>query len=110
MKRTILLLITLSTLLLTGCGIYGKGETEGYVYAIDDGLIWDKVWYKSSLESSESDCYLIKDDVIKQQLRAISSDTRIKLKYDRHFQTASLCPDGTSTNDEITSFEIIQGE
>ena len=108
MKKKILLVVLILGLLFTsGCIRYGKGETMGYIYAVDDGIIWDKIWYKSDLESSESDCYLIKDDLLKQQLKELSGDTKIKLYYDRHLITLSMCPEGTGTSDEIVRFEII---
>jgi hypothetical protein len=108
MKRTISLsILILCLLFLSGCWVYGKGETVGYIYAVDDGIFWDKVWYKSSLESSESDCYLLKDDNIKQQLRDLPNGIKVKLSYDRHFITIASCPEGTDTEDEINGFEIV---
>ena len=100
-------MVVLSLIFTTGCWRYGKGETIGYVYAIDDGIVWDKVWYKSSAQSSDGDCYLINDDTLKEQLRALSLETNIKLKYDRHFFTWGMCPEGTGTDDEIIGFEIV---
>lgn len=94
---------------MSSCGIYGKGETTGYVYAIDDGMVWDKVWYKSSLQSSESDCYLINDDSLKEQLRSLPTGTFLKLKYNRHFMTIANCGnEKAETDDEIISFEIVE--
>lgn len=111
MKKIIMCLLLISTMLLAGCGIYGKGETTGYIYAVDDGLLWGKVWYKSSLDSSESDCYLIRDYALKEQLRELADDNvRIKLKYNRHFATLSACPEGTGTDDEIIGFEVLGGK
>ena len=109
MKAKILLgtAMLLSLLFLTGCGVYGKGQTQGYIYAVDDGLLWDEVWFKSSLQSSESDCYLIKDDNLKEQLRSLPAATNIKLYYGRHIFTWSGCPNGTDTSDEITNFEVL---
>src|SRR4051812_28963667 len=69
MKARILLLVLPLVLALTACGRYGHGETIGYVYAVDDGIVWSKVWYKSTLESSQSDCYLVRDEAIKKLLR-----------------------------------------
>lgn len=107
-KAILLACLVLMLSFTTGCIKYGKGETVGYVYAVDDGVLWDKVWYKSSLESSESDCYLIDDSNLKNQLRELSgTDTKVKLKYDRHLFTASMCPEGAGTDDEITSIEIM---
>jgi hypothetical protein len=93
--------------ILSACGIYGTGETVGYVYAVDDGIIWDKVWYKSTLESSQGDCYLIDNDVLKAQLRELSGKQKVKLTYARHFYTFSRCPEGTGTKDEITGITLI---
>jgi hypothetical protein len=107
MKKILILLLLVTPLFLGGCIIYGKGQTNGYVYAVDDGVVWDKVWYKSSLQSSESDCYLINDDTLKEQLRSLPAETNIKLYYKRHLATVASCPEGTSTDDEITSYEII---
>ncbi len=90
----------------SGCLIYGKGETVGYVYAIEDGILWDKIWYKSSLDSSESDCYLINNDTLKEELKSHAGKDKIKFSYFRHLFTLSLCEN--NTNDEITSFEIIK--
>lgn len=106
-KKILIALLFVLPLFLGGCIVYGKGQTTGYVYAVDDGVVWDKVWYKSSLQSSESDCYLIKDDSLKEELRNLPSGTNLKLFYDRHLMTVANCPEGTGTDDEITSFEII---
>lgn len=107
MKKMLLLIACCSLLFLTGCWVYGSGQTTGYVYAVDDGIIWDKIWFKSSLESSQSDCYLIQTDNLKDKLRNMDVDTQVTLHYKRHLITMSICPEGTGTNDEITSFEIV---
>ena len=107
--RMILFVMLLSLVLLSGCFIYGSGKTVGYIYAVDDGLIWDKVWYKSNLESSESDCYLIQNENIKQELTQLIGNTKIELTYNRHLITASICGgEGQGTNDEIISYKIIR--
>lgn len=107
MKRQILLTI-ISLVSLTGCVKYGTGETIGYIYAVDDGIIWDKVWYKSSLESSESDCYLLRaNSKIKEDIKNASGGAKVRLKYSKHMITASLCPEGTGTSDEVTSIELL---
>jgi hypothetical protein len=47
MKKLLLVgLMCLLAFSLTGCIIYGKGQSTGYVYAVDDGIVWDKVWFK----------------------------------------------------------------
>jgi len=110
MKKILILLLLILPLFLGGCIVYGKGQSTGYIYAVDDGVIWDKVWYKSSLQSSESDCYLIDNDFLKEELRELPAGTQIKLYYKRHLATIAICPEGTSTDDEITSYEIIGGD
>ena len=95
--------------LMTGCIQYGKGEAVGYVNAVDDGIIWDHVWFKTSMETSREDCYLINDEQIKSDLRALVGTNKIKIKYSRHFMTLSMCGgEGDGSNDEIISFEVIQ--
>lgn len=108
MRQLLIIGLLISLLLLAGCWVYGKGETTGYIYAIDDGIFWDKVWYKSNLQSSESDCYLIKNDALKEQLRSISANTTVKLSYNRHLFTIASCPEGTGTDDEITQYQVIK--
>lgn len=100
MKKTILIVCLLSLVLLTGCFRYGKGETTGYIYAVENGFFWDKVYLKSSLESSETDCYLVeKNSDLSNLLKAKTIGRNlINLKYDRHLVTlANDC-----YNDEIT--------
>lgn len=97
-----LLLLIFCVLSLAGCGKYGKGETVGYVYAVDDGIFWDSVWIKSSLEASESDCYLLKNDMIKQSLKDLSGKQKVKFFYDRHLFVLAA-----NSNDEITEYEIL---
>lgn len=104
------LLILIAPLLLSGCFRYGTGETTGYVYAIDDGLIWDHVWFKSTLEASQADCYLLDNDDLKSKLKEASGKLKVKLGYDRHLFTFSNCDapeSGNATSDEITSIEIL---
>lgn len=91
-----------------GCMEYGSGASTGYVYAVDDGIIWDKVWFKPSMESTESDCYLVSEDSsIKEDLKNLKSGQQIKIEYKRHFVTLSACPEGTGTEDEIIKFEVV---
>lgn len=101
MKKLFLLLAP--TLLLGGCWVYGSGETVGNVYAVDDGLFWSRAWIKTTLESSESDCYVFDGDELRGKLMDVSGGAKVKLKYKRHFSTASAC-----SNDEITSVEIVK--
>lgn len=105
MKKFIALaLLLISTVSLTGCGKIGTGTTTGYVYAVDDSLFWDKVWFKTSLQSAESDCYLLDNDSLKEQLKGIISAKKIKLNYDRQIFSLGGCGD---SNDAITSFEEV---
>ena len=109
MKKILITVILLAgLLLLSGCWVYGQGQTVGYVYAVDDDVLWDIVWYKSSLESSESDCYVIKNDELKQKLRQVSGDQKVKLYYKRHIATWDSCSEKTKTNDEIYDFEVLK--
>lgn len=107
MKKIMIgIILMLLSITLTGCFIYGKGQTTGYIFSVEDGIFWDKVWFKSSIESSDPDCYLLqKGSDLKEQLENIAPDTQIQLNYNRHFFTATS---GDTTNDEIISFEIIK--
>lgn len=106
----ILMALMLIPSLLTGCGVYGKGETIGYIYAVDDAVLWTQVWYKSSLESSESDCYVVdtdKTDLI-EKLKQASGETKVKMKYEKHLYTLNLCPTEHQTHDAIVDVQIIE--
>lgn len=97
-----LLLIIPSLILLAGCGQYGTGSAQGYIYTQDEGRIYDHIWFKPSLDSTESDCYSLKDKDLKEQLSELSSDTKVKITYDRNTMIASMCG-----SDVITDFEVI---
>lgn len=104
MKKFLLLLPIIS--ILTACGEYGSGSSVGYVYAVDDGGLWyDNVWFKSSLQASESDCYLVKDPKVKSDLESLMGEIQVKITYSRQIVTASLCPQKNETNDIITGVE-----
>ena len=104
MKKTIIFLTILSLLFLTGCGMYGQGKSYGYITTTEDGILWDKVWIRAELESSQTDCYIIQNDNLKEQLRQVSElRQRVEITYARHFFTwVTDC-----YNDEIVSFKII---
>jgi len=76
MKKIIL---TAMLLFLTGCGIYGQGKTYGYVTTIEDGIFLDKVWIRAELESSQTDCYIIDDNYLKNQLFQMAEQKQIKI-------------------------------
>ncbi len=100
-----LLLLALPLLLLTGCGDLGEGQTIGYIYAVDDGAFWDRVWYRSDLTSSEEICYMLEeDDEMKAELRELMDGQKLKLYYDRHASTLGC------SLDEITSYEVLDVE
>ena len=63
---------------------YGQGTTEGYVYAIDDTLFATDIWYKSSLDSSESDRYTVTDPILVSLLRDAPKKYPIQLQYNRY--------------------------
>jgi hypothetical protein len=111
MKKIIIgILLILSIFLLTGCGIYGQGKSTGYIYATDDGILWDKVWFKPDMASTESDCYLLNDNNLKEQLKNLQSNIKIEIYYDRHLLTLSSCGESKGSKDEIISYKIIETE
>lgn len=108
MKKVLIVLALMAMLLLAGCGRYGRGETVGYIFAIDEDLFWNHVMYKSTLESSSEDCYLVHDGDLAIKLREYAlSSTKVKLTYDRHLLVLGLCPEGTGTGDEIIAVETV---
>jgi hypothetical protein len=102
MIKKILICLLLIGLMIstTGCIIYGKGKISGYVTTTENGIFWDKVYIKSSLESSKEDCFLInKNNIIYDELSGYST-TRLNFNYNRHFMTLS----DECYNDEIISY------
>jgi len=107
MKKIILCMILISMLSMTGCWRYGEGEAIGYVNAVDDGILWDTVWLKTSMDTSQEDCYIIDNDNVKRMLKGLVGKEKVKLIYDRHFFTLSTGCGEDGGSDEITNFEII---
>jgi len=102
MKKIIL---TAMLLFLTGCGIYGQGKTYGYVTTIEDGIFLDKVWIRAELESSQTDCYIIDDNYLKNQLFQMAEQKqRLEITFDRHFFALTDC----DNTDEVKGFRIIE--
>jgi hypothetical protein len=111
MKKIILgIELLLLIILMTGCFIYGQGQSIGYIYAIDDGIVWDKAYFKPSMESTETDCYLIShnNNLIKDNLKMLKQNVQIKIIYDKHLGTLSSCNGDTDTNDEIINYEVLK--
>ncbi len=98
-----LLATLLLALVLTGCGRYGTGEITGYPMAIENGFFWDKVWIKSTLESSDQDCLIIsKNSQLSEQLRQHAKDQeKHTYQYNRHLLILS----NACHSDEITGYE-----
>jgi len=106
MKKILIGGILLSLFFLTGCVIYGSGETNGYVTTIEEGIFWDMIWFRADLASSNTDCYVIKDDNLKTKLKEFSANKqRITLKFNRHIATLSL----NCNDDEVIGYSIIGG-
>lgn len=108
MKNFLIVVLMAASLVGTGCGVYGNGSATGYVHAVDDGIAWDNVWVKTSLDSSDSDCYLISpESELKDDLLSLPPDSRVRIEYRRHIITLGICPEGTGTEDEITGFSVV---
>lgn len=102
MKKILIGIMLLSLTLLTGCGVYGTGDTYGYITTVEDGIFWSKVWVRAELESSNTDCYAIKS-TLKSELRQLAdSKTRVKLNFDKHL--AMLTADCRQA--EVTGWEV----
>jgi len=107
MKR--LILIVVCCLMLTGCWRYGEGQTVGYVTTTESGIIWDLVWIRAELESSETNAYCINKankELKKALLETSKKKQRIELSYYNHIGIASIA----SSIGEVISFEIIKDD
>lgn len=102
-RFTLLSLIAVP-LVLSGCGVYGSGTTTGYIYAVDDGPVWSKVWFKTSLEASESDCYVVDSGKVKDDLKPLIGGTKVNLTYRKHLATFFAFCGESGEGDEITGF------
>jgi len=108
MNKITIIVIMLAMLTLTGCIRYNEGSAIGYVNAVDGGILWDKVWFKTSMESSMEDCYLLDNTKIKNQLNEVmGTNVRVKITYDRHLMTFSSGCGSDSTGDEIKNVEVL---
>ena len=107
MKRWMMVMAIISLLFLTGCGVYGDGKTYGYVTTVEDGIFWDRVWLRAELESSQTDCYIIKDENLKSQLENIAEmKIRIEMQFKRHIFAMTMC----ENYDEVTGYDVIENQ
>ena len=104
--KKLIALGALAIISLTGCGVYGQGKTVGYVYAVDDGW-WNKVWFKTSLQASESDCYVVSDGTVRDKLNQVIGGAKVRLTYSKHLDTLDSCPPDNKTSDEIINVKLI---
>lgn len=109
-KKILIGLSIMTLILFSGCGTYGGGETTGYVTTIEDGFFWSKVWIRSDLESSQTNCYLIsKHSILKDDVVKYSKDkTRITLYFDKHLMTLADNNEGVITSLEVINNSIIE--
>jgi len=93
--------------LLTGCFIFGQGSSYGYITTVEDGFWWNRAYIRAELESSNTDCYVIKksDDFMYDNLKRLAeSKQRVEIQYERHvFTMSSEC-----NNDEIVGYRVIE--
>jgi hypothetical protein len=88
-KKIVLILLT--GLLLSACGL--SGRTTGYVYAVDEtfSTYTHNIWIKSDLESSESDCYRIRNELVEQALNAMKEKKSLTMQYNREIWNWAGC-------------------
>lgn len=104
MKKTIILALMILPL-LTGCFVYADGKHTGYVEAVDNDVFWSKVWFKTSLDASTADCYIVeRKSPLSMELQQMAEQAkRITIQYDQHLFTATLdCSD-----EQIVSYKIL---
>jgi hypothetical protein len=92
-------------LMLSSCIVYGTGKSFGYVTTVEEGMLWDHVWFRADNASSNTDCYMIKENdlVLRSRLEEASANgTRIEIQFKRHLLS---CHGGLS--DEIVDLRVI---
>ena len=96
-------LICMPLILLSGCIEYGTGKSYGYVTTQEDGILWDKAWFRADLASSNTDCYVVGEDtLLKEQLNKFAEEKqRAVITFNKHLWTWGC------SNDEIINIETI---
>ena len=98
MNKLLIMVLVIAALFTTGCYVYGSGKTYGYVTTVEDGIFWDKAWFRAELESSQTDCYVLNSNNLKEQLRQTSeAGQRVEMSYRRHFITLGCSSDQASS-------------
>lgn len=100
-------IVIVSLLLLTGCMVYGEGTYTGNIISVEEGIFWNVVWLKTTVESSDADCFLLlkNDPVSKTNLEHLSTtQTKVTIKYLRHLITLTQC----DNSDEIIDFNEVK--
>ena len=93
--KTFILVVCL-IFLLSGCGRYGEGVSNGYVYAVEEGRVYDCLFIKSSLESSETDAYAIrKDSGLMEKTRGLLFK-KVEINYSKNAALFNNCNGGVN--------------
>lgn len=58
---------------------YGKGQTEGIVTTVEEGLFWNTVWIRASEETSNTDPY----SIIKSNKETFEEMTRLSKSVEK---------------------------
>ena len=91
---------------LSSCIPYGKGKTIGYITTVESGLLWDRVWIRAELESSQTDSYLVrkfKEEFKNDLIDSSKNKQRIELYYKKHIWCWAV-----GNSDEAISFQVVK--
>ena len=94
MKARVIVAI-IGLFLFVGCYIHGEGTYKGYVLAVEDGLVWNHVYVKTDLQSSDSDGLMLSQDASElksQLLDAMESQEQVTIRFARHLAACSAVP------------------
>jgi hypothetical protein len=89
MRKTILVLLIICLLGLTGCGYMGEGKQSGYITAVEkSGLVFPtySAYIKTDLSSSQEDKYCVDNDDLAPLLEKVQEGKiRVTIKYHEEF-------------------------
>jgi len=81
------LAVFLVSVFCCGCLVVGQGSMYGYVTAVEDNIIWSKVYFKTDLQSSDSDVFTVRKSNmnLKETLEGYAENgKRVKIRFNNH--------------------------
>lgn len=105
MKKLLMVLICLCCV---GCLYVGKGSSVGYVTTVEEGIIWDFVWFRADYSSSNTDLWVIEKSQTELKSRLLDSSKnkqRVEILYNKHFALATVVENVVG---EIKEFKVVE--